>query len=53
MQHAKRHIEMYLIGFANALSNPDDPMVPRAMTLSTELAENHSATPYFIFTGLK
>lgn len=45
-----RHIEMYLFGFSNALCNPDDPVVPRATSLSTELAKNHSVYQYFVFT---
>ncbi len=48
-----RIIEMYLYGFANALSNQDDPLIPRPMSFSDEVAYNNKAYPYFIFTRQK
>lgn len=49
----KRIIEMFLYGFANALSNQDDPLIPRPMAFSNEVAYNNKAYPYFIFTWQK
>ncbi len=47
-------IELALIGEANAICNPDTPVMnPRDMSLSTNLAMNHDAFPYFIFTRAK
>ncbi len=49
----KRIIEMFLIGFANALSNQDDPLIPREMSFSSEVAYNNKTYPYFVFTRQK
>ena len=45
-----RIIEMYLLGFSNALSNPNDPVIPKAAGFSSDVAYNNKAYPYFVFT---
>ncbi len=49
----KRIIEMYLFGFSAAFCIPDELLIPRATSFSSDLAMNHASYPYFIFTRLK
>lgn len=49
----RRIMEMFLVGFGNALANPDDPIVIKAAGFSSDLVNNHDAYPYFIFSWQK
>ena len=49
----ERIMEWFLFGFANALCIPDEPLIPRPASFSSDLVNNHDNYPYFIFTWQK